>query len=101
MTLSQIDAHPDQIAEIKGFNNKYKYRFTVMHKRKLEEQCNRNSLNLLKSTTQFVMDNQQLMEVDKVEKKKMKLQEKLKEIESSKASIKMGLTSLDRLIIEQ
>lgn len=72
-----------------------------MHKRKLEEQCNRNSLNLLKSTTQFVMDNQQLMEVDKAEKKKIKLEEKLKEIESSKASIKMGLTSLDRLINEQ
>lgn len=35
MALSEIDAHPDQIAEIKGFNSKYKYRFTVMHKRKL------------------------------------------------------------------
>jgi len=47
------------------------------------------------------MDNQQLMEVDKAEKKKIKLEQKLKEIESSKASIKMGLTSLDRLINEQ
>jgi len=47
------------------------------------------------------MDNQELMEVDKAEKKKIKLEEKLKEIESSKASIKMGLTSLDRLINEQ
>ena len=55
MTLSEIDAHPDQISEIKGFNNKYKYRFTVMHKRKIEEQNVRNSLSLTAASTAFIL----------------------------------------------
>jgi hypothetical protein len=36
-TLSTIDATPQQLEQLRGLNAKYRSRFTVMHKRKLEE----------------------------------------------------------------
>lgn len=102
MALSEIDAHPDQIAEIKGFNSKYKYRFTVMHKRKLQQQNVRNSLTLTAASTAFVMENQAMLEAEnKSEGKRIKLEEKLKEIQQSKSSLKMSLNALDKLIGDQ
>ena len=35
--LEEIDAEPEQIKMIKEFNHKYKYRFTILHKRKVNE----------------------------------------------------------------
>lgn len=74
MTLSEIDAPPERINELKGFNAKYKYRFTVMHKRKMEEQNTRNSMTLAASMTNFVAENAASLEAEnKSEGKRIKL----------------------------
>lgn len=37
MTLSNIDISLEKLKDLKEFNNKYRYRFTLMHQRKMKE----------------------------------------------------------------
>lgn len=84
LTLSDIVATEEQLNEIKGFNLKYRFRFSIMHKKKIEEYDTRSSLSLASSLalTSSILSSAGVLEAEnKGEQKKQKLEEKLKEIE--------------------
>jgi hypothetical protein len=51
--LREIEATAEQLETIRDFNAKYKFRFVVLHGRKVEEYKEHNELNRLRRTQNF------------------------------------------------
>ena len=80
-TISEIKMDSSTLQMLKELNNKYRYRFCIMHKRKLEDYNDRNSL--LRSTLMSSNGSSPERNVEtenKSEKKRILLEEKLKEV---------------------
>jgi hypothetical protein len=48
--LREIEATPEQLEIIRDFNDKYKFRFVVLHQRKVEEHREHSELSRLRQT---------------------------------------------------
>ncbi len=71
--LREIKTKADEIEIIREFNPKYKFRFVILHSRKVQEYKEKNELDRLRSTHNFDESEESKLE----EKRKRELDEKL------------------------
>lgn len=101
-TLSEIKIDNSSLQMLKELNSKYRYRFCIMHKRKLEDYNDRNSLSRMTLMSSNGSSPEKNVETEnKSEKKRILLEEKLKEVEQNTSSQKIVLNNLEKLIVEK
>jgi hypothetical protein len=67
--LREIEATADQLEIIRDFNAKYKFRFVVLHSRKVQENKEHTELNRLRRTQNF--DEGQFKGIEEKRKKEL------------------------------